>query len=82
MPVISCERDGKPGWKWGPNGTCFIGPDARQKAINIGQALKAQETENIGLFGGATAKSGRGVATTRDFRQGRKTTAKPRPKPQ
>jgi hypothetical protein len=39
MPITRCLRNGKAGWKWGSNGFCFIGPEAREKARD--QALAA-----------------------------------------
>jgi len=33
MPLKRCTIDGKDGWKWGDTGKCYIGPDAKEKAI-------------------------------------------------
>jgi len=46
MPIKSCQLDGKPGWKWGDSGKCYIyQPDseassksAKRKAIRQGIA--------------------------------------------
>ena len=53
MPVQRCSKDGKAGWKYGKEGTCYTGPGAKEKAIKQGQAIeinkhknKAEETEN------------------------------------
>lgn len=46
MPVNNCSKNGKPGFKWGKEGTCYTynqgnekqKKNARQKAINQGIA--------------------------------------------
>lgn len=58
MPVKRCQRDGKPGYKWGDEGKCYTytpGDDssreqAKNKALEQGQAIKAQdgESKNMG----------------------------------
>lgn len=48
MPVMSCQKDGKPGWKFGPAGTCYTytsgdresSDRAKQKAHIQGAAIK------------------------------------------
>ena len=40
MPLKRCENDG---WKWGDQGKCFTGPDAKQKAIRQGIAIEGPE---------------------------------------
>jgi len=42
MPVMKCQKDGKPGWKWGQSGVCFTGPNARNRALAVGRAIAAQ----------------------------------------
>jgi len=42
MPLERCTKNGKRGWRWGPNGTCYIGPGARAKAQRQGRAIKAE----------------------------------------
>lgn len=32
MPVKRCQKDGKKGWKWGDNGTCYTGDGGKAKA--------------------------------------------------
>ena len=44
MPVKPCTIDGKSGWKYGDRGKCYTGPDAKKKATQQGQAIKASET--------------------------------------
>lgn len=41
MPVMRCSRDGLSGFKWGPNGYCYIGPNARARAERQGRAIHA-----------------------------------------
>ena len=43
MPVMECQKDGKPGHKWGESGVCFIGPDSRAKAMAVGIAIRIKE---------------------------------------
>lgn len=54
---MKCQKDGKPGWKWGEHGVCFIGPNGRSRAAAVGRAIHAQrdksamntmETKNFG----------------------------------
>lgn len=50
MPVQSCQKDGKPGFKWGRQGACFTYTPgntasrnrARAKAARQGRAIKAK----------------------------------------
>lgn len=54
MPVKSCNKDGKPGYKWGDSGKCYTytpGNEqskkaAKEKAIKQGQAIKSQSFSN------------------------------------
>lgn len=39
MPIKECQINGEKGYKWGDQGKCYIGPDAKQKAINQGIAI-------------------------------------------
>lgn len=41
MPIMRCTRDGMSGFKWGPNGYCYIGPGARARAERQGRAILA-----------------------------------------
>jgi len=51
MPVKSCRTKGKPGFKWGDDGNCFLyTPNdkgsrkrARIRATNQGKAIKAEK---------------------------------------
>lgn len=45
MPVMRCVRDGMSGFKWGPNGFCYIGPNARSRAERQGRAIEASIRE-------------------------------------
>lgn len=49
MPVKKCMRNLQRGYKWGDHGHCYTGPDAKEKAIKQGQAIKAAE-ESRALF--------------------------------
>lgn len=43
MPITPCQKEGKPGYKWGHYGVCFTGPGARSKAAEVGRAIHAQQ---------------------------------------
>jgi len=43
MPVQKCSKNGKEGYKWGKEGKCFTGPNAKEKAKEQGQAIKAKK---------------------------------------
>jgi hypothetical protein len=47
MPLLKCEINGKPGWKWGKSGKCFSGSDGRQKALEQGRAIEASKTQRV-----------------------------------
>lgn len=40
MPLKKCEEGKKSGWKWGDNGKCYTGPDAKKQAIKQGIAIE------------------------------------------
>ena len=44
MPIQRCQKDGKLGWQYG-NQHCYIGPDAKKKAIRQMQAIKVSESK-------------------------------------
>jgi hypothetical protein len=59
MPVMECQLDGKPGFKWGEEGKCYSytrGDEsskerARKKAIEQGRAIEANQTHEFrGMF--------------------------------
>ena len=38
MTLKQCTtKDGKQGWKWGDKGTCYVGKQAKAKALRDGQ---------------------------------------------
>ena len=51
MPIISCQKDGKPGWKFGQSGACYTytkgnkqsSATARLKAAKQGAAQHANK---------------------------------------
>jgi len=43
MPLKKCQSDNKQGYKWGDEGTCYTGPNAKQKAIKQGIAIEGPE---------------------------------------
>jgi hypothetical protein len=45
MPVMKCIRDGKDGLKWNESGVCFIGENSKQRAENVGAAIRSNRTD-------------------------------------
>ena len=43
MPVQRCQKNNKPGYKFGKTGTCYTGPSAKAKAERQGRAIKASQ---------------------------------------
>ena len=41
MPIKKCIKNGKTGYKFGDNGVCFIGKDAKEKALKQSKAIFA-----------------------------------------
>jgi hypothetical protein len=58
MPVISCQKDNKPGYKWGQEGTCYTyNPNditskeiARRKASKQGAAIEISKEDFDSYF--------------------------------
>jgi hypothetical protein len=46
MPVKKCTIDGVDGYKWGDQGKCYTGPDAKEKASKQGIAIGDYELES------------------------------------
>lgn len=40
MPIKSCTKNGKSGYKWGDNGACYTGKDGKKKALKQGVAIE------------------------------------------
>jgi hypothetical protein len=55
MPLITCEIEGSPGWKWGKDGKCYLIKDyeseeeAKQEAIDQGIAISQGDVEEMNL---------------------------------
>lgn len=43
MPLKNCSENGKNGWKWGDQGKCYIGKDAKKQAIRQGISIEGPE---------------------------------------
>lgn len=43
MPIKECQKNGKPGWKYGDSGKCYTGPDGKKKAGKQAAAIKASQ---------------------------------------
>lgn len=39
MPLMQCTHKGQSGWKWGDGGRCYVGKDAKKKALIQGLAI-------------------------------------------
>lgn len=46
MPLMKCQKDGESGYKWGESGTCYVGQDAREKALKQGRAIEASKHQD------------------------------------
>ena len=42
MPIMKCGKN-KKGFKFGKSGKCYIGKDARKKALRQGRAIKSSQ---------------------------------------
>ena len=43
MPLMRCTKNGKRGYKWGRDGICYLGSDAKEKALRQGRAIEANK---------------------------------------
>lgn len=43
MPLKRCQINGKDGWKWGDEGKCYTGPEAKKDAIRQGIAVEGDK---------------------------------------
>lgn len=43
MPIKRCQENGKEGYKWGDEGKCYVGPNAKQDAIKQGIAIEGDK---------------------------------------
>ena len=46
MPVKTCQRNNKPGYKWGDEGYCYTGRGAKKKAEDQGKAIELTKRIN------------------------------------
>lgn len=46
MPIMPCNKDGKSGWKYGANGTCFTESNGKTQAEAQGRAIEARKTKD------------------------------------
>lgn len=45
MPIKDCQKKGKKGKKYGDSGTCYTGPDGKDKAIQQMKAIKVNQSK-------------------------------------
>lgn len=50
MPVGPCQRNGKPGHKWGEEGFCYTGPGSEGKAAAQGRAIEASKSKRDAYY--------------------------------
>lgn len=43
MPIMRCTKAGLSGYKYGKDGKCYTGKDAKKKAAAQGRAIKASQ---------------------------------------
>lgn len=43
MPIEPCLCNKKHGYRWGPSGVCFCGPDGYKRALSVARAIKAKD---------------------------------------
>ena len=43
MPLKKCSEDKQSGWKWGDQGKCYTGPEAKKQAIRQGVAIEGPD---------------------------------------
>lgn len=43
MSLQRCQKNSQKGWKFGKEGTCYIGEGAREKALKQGRAIEANK---------------------------------------
>jgi hypothetical protein len=47
MPIKECQINGKSGWKWSNEGTCYTGPNGKKKAIAQAIAIVSANPKDI-----------------------------------
>jgi hypothetical protein len=47
MPLKQCQINGKSGWKWGNEGTCYTGPNGKRSAIAQAIAIISAKPKDI-----------------------------------
>ena len=47
MPLKRCSKDGQEGWKWGDEGHCYIGPNAKENALKQGKAIEISKNRKL-----------------------------------
>lgn len=45
MPLQKCTVKGQQGWKWGNEGKCYIGKDAKKLAVQQGYAIEGEKDD-------------------------------------
>jgi len=66
MPIASCQRNGKPGKRWGGRGTCYTGTGASAQAARQAAAARANGFEgHCDCCGGRCAHRGRPLFSKR-----------------
>jgi len=45
MPIKKCQREKRKGFKYGNSGKCYIGKDAKKKAVKQGIAIRLSKKQ-------------------------------------
>lgn len=67
MPIQSCTKNGKSGYKYGDSGTCYTGPGARKKAAKQGAAIEISRHQNQSAFFAAISDRQELIEAIEDF---------------
>ena len=66
MPIKKCQINGQEGYKWGDEGKCYVGPDAKEKALKQGQAIGDYELETYNDYPKSASENACKVLRWRD----------------
>jgi len=66
MPLKRCQENNQQGWKWGDEGKCYVGPDAKEKALQQGRAIGDYELETYNDYPKSASENACKVLRWRD----------------
>lgn len=59
MPITRCSKDGKPGWKWGESGACYIYTPGNAQSEARAKAKAGQQQSAIKMNQAIRRRAGR-----------------------